>query len=74
MAVGDLVGTIEHDYPEFHVRMHCFACMVAEGQLELKEHEAAKWLDADHLEDVAWLASDLDLLPAIRKILLSPKL
>ena len=40
----------------------------------LKEHEAAKWLDADHLEDVAWLASDLDLLPAIRKILLSPKL
>ena len=63
--VGDLVGTVEHDYPEFHVKIHCFFCTVQEGQLELKEHEGARWLDAEHLRDVKWLASDLELLDGV---------
>ena len=62
VQVGELVGTVEHDYPEFHVKMHCFFCSVESGRLELKEHEDARWLDAEHLHAVNWLASDLDLL------------
>lgn len=62
VQVGELVGTVEHDYPEFHVKMHCFFCSVESGCLELKEHEDARWLDAEHLHAVNWLASDLDLL------------
>ena len=64
--VGDLLTTIEYDYPEFHLSMQCFWCKVAEGKLTLKEHEAAQWLDAESLDSVAWLPADLAILPLIK--------
>ena len=41
-AVGDLIGTIEYDYPTFHLSMDCFWCEVVSGKLVLKEAEAAR--------------------------------
>ena len=49
IRVGDLIDTIEYDYPTFHLSMDCFWCEIVEGSLELKEHEAAKWLDRESL-------------------------
>ncbi len=57
-----LLDTIEEEYPTFHISMKCFLCRVKSGKLELLEHEAARWLDRDHLYDVAWLPADLDLV------------
>ena len=57
-----LLDTIEEEYPTFHISMKCFLCRVKSGKLELLEHEAARWLDRDHLYDVAWLTADLDLV------------
>lgn len=54
-----MVGTIEYDYPDFHLSMQCFLCRVKEGHLELLEHEAARWLSREQLEEVAWLPADL---------------
>ena len=53
-----LVQTVEWDYPAFHLTMHCYLCHVESGHLELKEHEAAKWLRKDELESVNWLPAD----------------
>ena len=44
IAVGELIDTIEYDYPDFHLSMDCFWCEIVKGDLVLKEHEAAKWL------------------------------
>ncbi len=44
IEVGELIDTVEYDYPQFHLTMHCFWCTVKSGNLMLKEHEAAKWL------------------------------
>ena len=66
IEVGTLIDTIETDYPNFHLSMGCYFCTVKEGHLTLLEHEAAKWLDAEHLESVDWLPADRSLLPAIR--------
>ena len=55
IQVGELIETIEYDYPSFHLSMDCFWCEVLKGDLVLKEHEAAKWLDKDSLDSVAWL-------------------
>lgn len=66
IEVGTLIDTIETDYPNFHLSMGCYFCTVKEGHLTLLEHEAAKWLDAEHLESVDWLPVDRSLLPAIR--------
>ena len=66
IEVGTLIDTIETDYPNFHLSMGCYFCTVKAGHLTLLEHEAAKWLDAEHLESVDWLPADRSLLPAIR--------
>ena len=65
IIVGELIDTIEYDYPSFHLSMDCFFCTIAAGRLLLKEHEAARWLTKDELYSVDWLPADLSL---IRKI------
>ena len=67
IKVGELIDTIEYDYPTFHLSMDCFWAEVITGQLELKEAEAAKWLTKDQLESVAWLPSDITLIDKIRQ-------
>lgn len=65
--VGDLLTTIEYDYPAFHLSMQCFWCRIMEGTPMLKEHEAARWLDPDSLDSVAWLPADLSIIPMIKE-------
>ena len=67
ISVDSFIHTIEYDYPTFHLTMHCYFCTVLNGKLELKEHEAARWLSADNLESVAWLPADIEVLPIIAR-------
>ena len=60
------VDTVEWDYPQFHLTMHCYLCRVESGHLELKEHEAAKWLNKDEFESVNWLPADRELLKKLK--------
>lgn len=69
ITVERLLQTVEWDYPQFHLTMHCYWCRIESGSLTLKEHEAARWLAKDELESVAWLPADLTLLPAIQTAL-----
>lgn len=66
ISVGALIDTIEYDYPEFHLSMDCFWAEVAEGELILKEHEAAKWLSREELDSVDWLPADITIIEQIR--------
>ena len=65
IKVHDMIGTIEYDYPTFHLRMSCYWCSVVSGQLELLEHEAARWLGRDELYSVSWLPADWQVLGEI---------
>lgn len=58
IEVGNLVDTVEYDYPQFHLKMYCFMCTIKSGDLVLKEHEAAKWLTKETLHSVEWLPAD----------------
>jgi 8-oxo-dGTP diphosphatase len=62
IIVGDLIDTIEYDYPAFHLSMDCFWCEIVSGELTLKEAEAARWLAKDELGTVQWLPADLALI------------
>ena len=64
--VGDLLDTVEYDYPTFHLSMDCFLCEIVEGDLVLKEHEAAKWLTKSELGSVDWLPADLSLIEKLQ--------
>ena len=69
IIVDSLLQTVEWDYPQFHLTMHCYWCHIESGSLTLKEHEAARWLAKGELGKVAWLPADLTLLPAIQTAL-----
>ena len=69
ISVGDLIDTIEYDYPTFHLSMDCFWCQIVKGDLVLKEHEAAKGLSKDELDSVEWLPADVTLISGIKLML-----
>lgn len=66
IEVGELVETVEYDYPQFHLTMHCFWCTVKSGDLVLKEHEAARWLTKETLSSVDWLPADKGLIERLK--------
>lgn len=67
IKVGELVDTIEYDYPAFHLSMDCFWAEVVSGDLVLKEHEAAKWLTKEELGSVEWLPADIALIEELKR-------
>ena len=69
VSVGELMDTVEYDYPQFHLSMDCFWCQIVRGNLVLKEHEAARWLTKDELNTVEWLPADITLIEKIRNLL-----
>lgn len=71
--VGELIDTIEYDYPNFHLSMDCFWCEVTHGELILNEAEDAKWLTKEHLADVKWLPADVTLIEKIGEALYENK-
>ena len=67
ISAGEYLTTVEYDYPAFHLSMQCYWCAIVEGTPVLKEHEAARWLDLDSLDSVAWLPADLSVVELIRE-------
>ena len=70
IEVGELIYTIEYDYPAFHLSMDCFWCNIVDGEIILKEAEAAKWLHKDELYSVNWLPADIALIKKIQNSLI----
>lgn len=69
IRVDRYVTTIEWDYPAFHLSMRCYLCSIVSGSLTLLEHEAAAWLDREHLRDVQWLPADETIISEIETLL-----
>ena len=65
--VGELIYTIEYDYPAFHLSMDCFWCTIRSGNLTLREAEQAGWLTGEELRKVSWLPADLLLIEKIEE-------
>jgi 8-oxo-dGTP diphosphatase len=69
ISVGDLLETVEWDYPDFHLTMHCFVCKLVSDSMHLNEHEAAAWLSRDTLHSVKWLPADEGILEKIENLI-----
>lgn len=67
IGVDRLLGTVEYDYPAFHLTMHCFWCHVENGSLTLKEHEDARWLACNELDSVEWLPADWKVIEILKQ-------
>lgn len=67
IVVGELIDTIEYDYPNFHLSMDCFWVEIVAGELVLKEHLSAKWLTKEEIKQVKWLPADITLVEKIQR-------
>jgi len=69
IEVGELIETVEWDYPAFHLTMHCFVCSLVSKSMHLNEHEASAWLTRETLHSVKWLPADEGLILKIKEII-----
>ena len=69
IEIGELLDTVEWDYPAFHLTMHCFLCTLISESMHLNEHEDAAWLSAETLHSVKWLPADEGWIPNIAAVL-----
>lgn len=69
IETGELLCTVEYDYPKFHLTMHCLLCCVISGALTLLEHEDARWLSKSDLYSVRWLPADDEVLKLLESLL-----
>ena len=67
ISVDEFLCTLEYDYPQFHLTMHCYLCSLVTEALHLNEHEAAKWLTKDELDSVDWLPADVKVVETIKQ-------
>ena len=66
ISVDEFLCTVEHDYPQFHLTMHCYLCSLLTEALHLNEHEAARWLTTNELESVKWLPADVKVIEELK--------
>ncbi len=66
ISVDEFLCTVEHDYPAFHLTMHCYLCSLLSEALHLNEHEAAKWLSNEELDSIKWLPADLKVIEELK--------
>lgn len=67
VEVGDRLTTVNYDYPDFHLTMHCHWCRVESGEMKLLEHESAIWLSKEELRKVQWLPADEEVIDLIQR-------
>jgi len=70
ISIDSYLCTVQYDYPNFHLTMHCFICFIIDGELTLVEHNDAKWLTPDNLDSVQWLPADIQILDHIKSYIL----
>ena len=66
ISVDEFLCTVEHDYPQFHLTMHCYLCSLLTEALHLNEHEAARWLTTNELDSVKWLPADVKVIEELK--------
>lgn len=57
--------TINHKYESFNLIMDTYFCAVIKGNLELREHMDAKWVQNNQLKDLDWAEADVTIINKI---------
>ena len=68
ITIDEFLCTTNYDYPSFHLTMHCYICCIKEGEVELREHKAARWLRSEELGSVEWLPADKDVISRLNNL------
>jgi len=62
LRVGELYGSVEHDYGTFSVNVHFFLCQIASGSVVRKEHKEILWVSPSELKDYPFCPADAEII------------
>lgn len=72
----DYMMTVEYPYPECHITMYAYRCVVPSPEITLTEHIACQWLLPEQLDTLDWAPADIpivqELMAQNRQIPLPP--
>ena len=60
--VGDLLGTIKHDYGSMIVNISFFSCRTEEKEFISTAHDECRWVSEDEAKSLDWLPADIDFI------------
>lgn len=58
---------LEYQYPTFYLKMSCYDCIIKKGTPKLLEHNDARWLSKDELDDVNWIPADIAVVDYLKE-------
>jgi 8-oxo-dGTP diphosphatase len=65
--VGQFVTTVEHTYPDFSIKMHCFLVHIDSFNGELKEHADFSHVTLKEADNLDWIEADRPVLEIIKQ-------
>lgn len=66
IRVDEFFCTVDYEYSDFHLTMHCYLCSLTSEVLHLNEHEAARWITKKELDRIKWLPADLQVIEMLK--------
>ena len=61
VAVGDVFMDVVHEYPDITVHLTLFHTSIAEGTIQLLEHNAVAWITPAELPNYAFCPADKEI-------------
>ncbi len=69
IIINQFLNTIEYDYPNFHLIMHNYICHLKDNKFTLLEHEAAKFVHLNELDNIDFLPADVLVVNKLKEVL-----
>lgn len=66
--ITKFLTTVDYDYPNFHLTMHCFICNICGGNLQLNAHNDVKWASLEELDKFNWVPADIFVVEKLKKL------
>ena len=67
LQVNDLYFTAIHRYPDIHIRLCLYNCIIAAGTLTMREHAALTWITPAEIDGYAFCPADEDILKQLKQ-------
>ena len=58
---------LEYQYPTFYLKMSCFEATIQKVTPKLLEHNDARWLSKDQLDEVNWIPADIQIIDYLKE-------
>lgn len=65
---GDVFLEVIHQYPDIHIRLTLFHCVIAEGTPALLEHNDMKWILPREIPEYEFCPADKNILAQIQQL------